>query len=422
MNRPSYKKTDKRRGKPQTSFARRKRSGGNAKSSGGRRVGGRRMGGISRRAKVSPSTILKFIENKTAPQEENKPKRDSIKNTLDSFSFSDQLKKNINTLGITEFTPIQDQAIPEILASNDIIAVASTGTGKTAAALIPLIVRAIDNKKEKVLILCPTRELGAQIEREFKILAEGSGLRSTLCVGGANIKPQIKSLHQKSEFIIGTPGRVLDLLRGKHLPAGELSAIVLDEADRMLDMGFLEDIKTVLRAAPTDRNILLFSATMPEKLRQIASDFLVNPKTITIEKDEAFDFIKQDVVHYTHNKKFEILHGLLKQEEFKRVFIFGSMKHSVDKLTRSLRSEGIKAMSIHGNKTNRERMRTLDALKAGKISVVVGTDVIARGIHVEGITHIINYDLPETLENYIHRIGRTGRSQTSGCAITFLPE
>lgn len=319
-------------------------------------------------------------------------------------------------------SPIQDQVIPLILEGKDIIGLAETGTGKTAAFLLPLIQKTLTQKGQQTLILCPTRELALQVKADFVKFVGNFKLWGTCLVGGTNINPQIRSLKRHQHFIIGTPGRVLDLIDRGNLKTDKINNVVLDEADRMLDMGFIHDMRKILSHVTTERQTLFFSATMTREAEALVNDFMQDPITISVKKKETANSIKQDVVPYEHVHKFETLLALLGREELKRVMIFGAMKHSVEKLSKELCKHGIKAESIHGNKSHGQRQRSLGTFKSGNARVLVATDVAARGIHVDNVSHVINYDLPNTFEDYIHRIGRTGRGDKRGEALTFVPK
>jgi len=343
------------------------------------------------------------------------------KHSFSTLGLDERLVRNITSLGITSPTPIQDQIIPEILKGRDVIGIAETGTGKTAAFLIPLIERNLKEPNRQTLVLAPTRELALQIEAELRELSRGLNLFSITCVGGMNIHPQIRALRHINQFIIGTPGRLLDLLNRKLFTTSGIATVVLDEADRMLDMGFIHDMRKILSQVPTDRETLFFSATMSTDAKKLVRDFLRDPLVVSVKKRDIINTIEQSVVSHGHHNKFETLTELLSKPDFKRVLIFGSMKHSVEKLARQLSKHGVQAESIHGNKNHGARQRALRKFKNGEARVLVATDVAARGIHVEDVTHVINYDLPNTFDDYIHRIGRTGRSTKSGKALTFVP-
>ncbi len=245
---------------------------------------------------------------------------------------------------------------------------------------------------------------------------------STVCVGGTGIGPQIKGLRRKNHFVIGTPGRIKDLQDRGILRPQHIDSVVLDEADRMLDMGFINDMRAILGQLTTDRQTLLFSATMDDKAKSLVHDFMIEPITVSVKKKDVTDSIEQDVVRYQNAHKFELLHMLLQKPDFKRVIIFGAMKHSVEKLAKELARNGITAESIHGNKSHSQRQRSLNRFKSGQAQVLVATDVAARGIHVDNVSHVINYDLPNTFADYVHRIGRTGRGTKHGKALTFVSE
>ena len=341
------------------------------------------------------------------------------KHNFGTFGLNHKLVERIASLRLEIPSPIQDKIIPEILKGNDVIGLAETGTGKTAAFLIPLIEKTVADKTRQTLILAPTRELALQINEELYRLSRNFGLYSTICVGGMNIRPQIKSLSRRNHFVIGTPGRVLDLIKRKSFVPSEVTTVVLDEADRMLDMGFINDMKSILSQIPENRETLFFSATITKETEGLVHIFLRNPVTISVKKKDVANSISQDVVHFENHTKFETLLELLLNTEFKRVLIFGSMKHSVAKLATQLNAGGVPSESIHGNKSHVQRQRALRSFKEGKIRVLVATDVAARGIHVDNVTHVINYDLPATFEDYVHRIGRTGRGANRGKALTF---
>ena len=241
-----------------------------------------------------------------------------------------------------------------------------------------------------------------------------------MCVGGMDIRPQIKKLSRAHQFVIATPGRALDLIKKRFILAEKFNTVVLDEADRMLDMGFITDMRKILEKTPETRETLLFSATMNQASEKLADDFLKNPVTVSVKKTDVTQNIEQTIVHYQNNNKFDTLLDLLKDKDFKRVLVFGSRKHSAQKLAEQLNDNKIPTESIHGNKSHNHRQRALQNFKDGTHKVIVATDVVARGIHVNNISHVINYDLPNTADDYIHRIGRTGRAGQKGKAITFI--
>lgn len=342
--------------------------------------------------------------------------------TFETIGIDKRLVASLKKLGIDVPTPIQDQIIPEILLGHDVVGLAETGTGKTAAFLLPLIHRVLEGKQQCTLVLAPTRELAIQIQKELQGLTRGMRIHSTICVGGMNIRPQLQSLRKQSQFIIGTPGRVQDLIERKAIKTQTINGVVLDEADRMLDMGFIGDMRKILSGITGDRITLFFSATMPLEAEKLVGEFLRNPVRISVKKKATANSIMQDVVYYPREKKFEKLVSLLEDKACSRAIVFGEMKHSVERLARQLVKHGIRAESIHGNKTHNQRQRALTKFKNGEVSVLVATDVAARGIHVDDISHVINYELPSTFEDYVHRIGRTGRANKRGKALTFIQQ
>jgi ATP-dependent RNA helicase RhlE len=413
-------------GKPERSFSRNRNSNSRTRSGGGSRFGnnrsssggrsGGRSGGGRKQATFNPSQFIN-----TNPVDVTEVIYNA-KHTFADFGLHPTIVETVLKQGITSPSPIQDQVIPLILEGKDVIGLAETGTGKTAAFLLPLIQRTLTKKNEQTIILTPTRELALQAEAEFRKFGSGFKLFATCCVGGTNIQPQIRALRRTNHFIIGTPGRVLDLIERGNLKTNQITAVVLDEADRMLDMGFIHDMRKILSTVRTDRHTLFFSATMTKEAENLVNDFMQSPVTVSVKKKDVTNSIKQDVVPYEHAHKFDTLLTLLSKDELKRVIIFGSMKHSVEKLAQELTKNGVKAESIHGNKSHGQRQRSLAAFKSGNVRVLAATDVAARGIHVDNVTHVINYDLPNTFEDYIHRIGRTGRGTKRGEALTFVPK
>lgn len=418
---PRHKRSRNGNSQPRNSSSRgrsgprRNYSGSPARSGGFR--GGQRGRGTSRGRKTLSFNPAQFINTNPVDTQEEAY---TPKNTFETFGLSAELVNTIHSLGMSAPTPIQDQIISEILKGSDVVGLAETGTGKTAAFLIPLIEKSLHNDHHQTLILTPTRELAIQIQEEMRKLTKTKRLYSTLCVGGTNIYPQIKGIRMRNHFVIGTPGRILDLIKRNEYKTSNTNTVVLDEADRMLDMGFIGDIKKILSTVPDERETLLFSATINAETEKIVKNFLKNPVTVSVKKRDVTNNIEQDVVPYKHHDKFETLTTLFKDEDFRRVLIFGSMKHSVEKLAKELTERGIKAESIHGNKSHNARQRALKTFKSGNARILVATDVAARGIHVDGITHVINYDLPQTFDDYVHRIGRTGRGSKKGKALTFI--
>lgn len=336
------------------------------------------------------------------------------------FAVNQSLMKNILSRGFTAPTAIQDQAIPVLLEGRDVIGVANTGTGKTAAFLIPLIDKVFKDKTQRVLIVAPTRELAIQIEKEFRLFSNQMGLYSAICIGGVSIGGQIFNVKRHPHFIIGTPGRLMDLEERHVLRFDDFQSIVLDEVDRMLDMGFINDVKHIVSRLPQDRQSLFFSATMPDKMKEIMSIFLKDPVTVSVRRGESAANVDQDIVKVAGQNKIDILHNLLIQKGFDKVLVFGRTKHGINKLEDALSERGIRVASIHGNKSQNQRQRALEQLKKNKVQVLLATDIASRGLDINDVTHVINYELPESYEDYIHRIGRTGRANKKGVALTFV--
>ena len=337
------------------------------------------------------------------------------------FAISTVLKQAIVNRGFDTPTPIQDKAIPAIIAGHDIIGLANTGTGKTAAFLIPMIHKIITNNNEKVLIVVPTRELAIQIQEEFMALAGRLGIYSVVVVGGANISRQISQLRSRHNVVIGTPGRLKDLLSRKALDLSHFTNVVLDEADRMLDMGFVRDVRLLLSLVAKKRQTMLFSATFSQEIEKLVKEFLINPERIAIKSGETAKLIDQDIVRVIGGQdKVEMLHDLLNQANFEKVLVFTRTKHGADKLSKKLLQRGFKSDCIHGDKPQSKRQRALKMFKDNVVEILVATDVAARGLDIPNVSHVINFDLPATYDDYIHRIGRTGRADQKGIALTFV--
>ena len=348
------------------------------------------------------------------------------KHTFADFPFNPQLHKNIKGAGFTEPRPIQDQAIPTVLAGKDVFGMANTGTGKTAAFLLPLIEKIAKtkglSKRETVLIMAPTRELALQIESDFKVLAFGFGMFSVACVGGLPIMKQIREIKLGVSFVIGTPGRLRDLIDKKVLDLSTCHSVVLDEADRMLDMGFRDDMVYIIGKTAKERQTLFFSATLSPDIKKLTTQYLKDPVFISVVTGVTAKNIDQDVIRVrTKEEKLEKLCEVLKKDGSDKVLIFREMKHSVDTLAKELHAFGFKVGGIHGDKRSRERIRILESFKKDHISILIATDVAARGLDIPDVTHVINYDVPQTYDTYVHRIGRTGRSGKKGTALTFVP-
>ena len=375
--------------------------------------------GSGRKSKISGSSIdiSKLVQK--AKISEEKPY--IAKNTFADFNIDHHLKDNVLQKGYMIPTAIQDQAIPEVLSGRDVIGLANTGTGKTAAFLLPLINKILLDPNQKVLIVVPTRELAIQIQEELIGFTKGLKIFSAVCIGGANIRYQIMDLRRNPHIVIGTPGRLKDLIERDNIRLTNCGNVVLDEADRMLDMGFVDDIKYLLSLMPEERQVLLFSATMSPEITNIVHKFQKNPITISVRTGDTAQNVDQDVIRVSSKEhKLDMLHDLLIQKDFEKVIIFGKTKHGVDRLHQDLTHRGFVVGSIHGDMTQGARQRSLKMFKDHKIQALIATDVAARGLDIPNVSHVINYDIPATYEDYTHRIGRTGRAGKSGKALTFV--
>ncbi len=342
-------------------------------------------------------------------------------NSFDDFDIPQVLKDNIVLKGYITPTPIQDQAIAHILSGRDLIGIANTGTGKTAAFLIPIINKLFRERNRKALIIAPTRELATQIYDELRSFTRNIKLYSALVIGGVNSGRQVYEVRRGPHFVVGTPGRLKDLIEQKVLYLEDFDTVVLDEVDLMVDIGFLQFVKYFISLLPKDRQSLFFSATINPKVEQILQGFVTNPVTVSVKKQATSENVDQDVIKIiSQEKKLDQLHDLLIKDGFDKVLVFGRTKHGVEKLHKDLIYRGFKVGAIHGNKSQNQRQRTLDSFKQNQIQILLATDVASRGLDIPDVSHVINYELPESYEDYIHRIGRTGRADKKGNAITFV--
>jgi len=389
-------------------------SGGNRSFGGGGRRGGGRKGPAKKY--IHPS---KFINKAVAKADEVVYES---KHKFADFPFGSQLHHNVAKKGYDTPSAIQDQAIPHIIDGKDVIGLANTGTGKTAAFLLPIIERQSGiTLRPSVLIMAPTRELAQQIDEQFRDFARGLDLYSTLVVGGVNIDRQIRDLKRRPHVIIGTPGRLKDLMKRRVLQLKNMTTLVLDEADRMLDMGFLPDIREIVNEMPRERQTLFFSATITPEISALVNAFLKDPVTVSVRTSETSEHVEQDIIESrdkTH--KIEILTEMLRGDDYDKVLVFGETKFGVQRLSDHLDNSGIPSAAIHGNKNQSQRQRALKQFKDERVRVLVATDVAARGLDIPNVSHVINFDTPQTYEDYIHRIGRTGRGGASGKAHTFI--
>lgn len=362
--------------------------------------------------------ISRFIQQADDPIGESAVE---IKHSFYDFNLCGRLQDNLKKRNFAKPTPIQDQAINHILEGKDLIGLANTGTGKTAAFLLPLIDKAYNDRSQKVLIITPTRELAMQIENELRQFSWGMKIYFASCVGGLSIGNQIHNLKRNPSFVIGTPGRLKDLGSRGFIRFGSFNNIVIDEIDRMMDMGFIDEIREFLSKLPECRQSLFFSATLPPKIRELAETFLKSPITVEVKYRETAGNVDQNIVRIKDRSlKFNQLQELLSQPELSKVLIFHETKIGVEKLKTELVRKGFKAESIHGDKTQGHRQRALSLFKNNSVDILVATDVAARGLDIKDITHVINYTVPQTYNDYIHRIGRTGRATSMGKALTFV--
>jgi ATP-dependent RNA helicase RhlE len=336
------------------------------------------------------------------------------------------LLRAVQAQGYTEPTPIQQQAIPHVLQGKDLIGCAQTGTGKSAAFALPILQRLIETpparqgRNLRVLVLTPTRELATQIGESFSVYGRHTAMRNTVIFGGVGQQPQVNAVRSGVEILVATPGRLLDLMQQGLVKLNTVEIFVLDEADRMLDMGFIHDVRRVIAALPTKRQTLLFSATMPEEIVDLAERILINPVKVEVTpQSTTVEKIAQSVFFVEKANKRPLLEHLLSDQNIRRVLVFTRTKHGANKLTEQLERGGIKADAIHGNKSQTARERALSNFKTGRSRVLVATDIAARGIDIADVTHVINYELPNEPESYVHRIGRTARAGASGVAFSF---
>ena len=330
--------------------------------------------------------------------------------------------QGIRNAGYESATPIQEAAIPAALRGRDIIGTAQTGTGKTAAFVLPILNKLLDGPRgvPRALIVTPTRELAEQIHQVFRALAVGTKLRSTTIYGGVGANRQIKALKEGVEILVATPGRLLDLLQQRYARLHNIEVLVLDEADRMFDMGFLPDVRRIIKAVPTQRQTMLFSATFPPEVELLASQSLTNPQRIAMGISRPAHTVTHALYPVPSHLKSALLLKLLRQIDTDSVLIFTRTKHRADKVARQIAHAGFRVTSLHSNRTQGQRENALRGFKTGHFRIMVATDIAARGLDIESISHVINYDMPDTADAYIHRIGRTGRAQRTGDAFTLV--
>lgn len=379
----------------------------------------RRSGGGNRRpgAKyIDPNKFVKAAKPVT-PQTEYVPTH-----KFDDFNVHQTIKNNLQAKGFVTPTPIQDQTIVPALEGKDVIGIANTGTGKTAAFSVPILHMLMTKPGSRALIVAPTRELAQQIEADIRSFAKGSGLFGAVIIGGEPIGRQLRDLRSNPQIVIGTPGRIKDHLERRTLNLSRFNMIVLDEVDRMLDMGFVDDVREILSQLAAERQSFFFSATLDARVNSLIQTFSNNPITVSIKTGETSDNVDQNVIRYGGNiEKLEKLHDLLIESHVTKAIVFDETQRSVERLSQELIERGFAAASIHGGKNQGQRQRALSRFKANDITVLVATDVAARGIDVADISHVINYTQPQSYEDYVHRIGRAGRAGKTGYALTFIP-
>jgi ATP-dependent RNA helicase RhlE len=357
-------------------------------------------------------------------------RRDVITTSFESLGLLPELLRAVTEHGYTTPTPIQSQAIPVVLAGRDLLGAAQTGTGKTAGFTLPLLQRLAPMATKsfspalhpvRCLILTPTRELAIQVHESVKTYGKYVPLRSFVVYGGVNINPQIEEMKRGVEILVATPGRLLDLIGQKAVNLGKVQILVLDEADRMLDMGFIPDIKRIIAMIPPVRQTLLFSATFSDEIRKLSAQFLRDPATIEVaRRNTPAELVTQYVHMVEANRKREMLAHLVKKNDWAQVLVFCKTKHGANRLASQLQRDQINADAIHGNKSQNARIRALEDFKAGKVKVLVATDIAARGLDIEELPHVVNFDLPHVAEDYVHRIGRTGRAGSTGEALSLV--
>ena len=370
----------------------------------------------SRKESINPEMFVK--KAKMSKKEEY-----TAKNSFNDFEITPLLKRNIEKRGYTTPSLIQDKSIPIALKGGDVLGIANTGTGKTVAFAVPVINKLILNRNSKAIIIAPTRELAQQIFEECKLLLKGSSIKWAVLIGGVKMGPQLRDLARYPQIVIGTPGRIKDHIENKKLKVEKFDTVVLDEVDRMLDMGFVNDMREILSKLPKKRQALFFSATMEDKVQKIIDEFSGKYKTISVKTGVTSDFVEQSIEKFTSKEdRYDKLRDILIKNRDKKVLIFKEMKYKAQRLAKELNMDGFKADSIHGGKSQGQRQRALLNFKRGKIDILVATDVAARGIDVKDISLVINYETPQSYDDYVHRIGRAGRAGQKGSSITFVQE
>lgn len=370
----------------------------------------------SKKSTLNPNLLIQ----EATPEPINKA---IIETKFSEMDLHEGIKVNIAKMGFENPTEIQDKSFENLVNGENLIGIANTGTGKTGAFLIPIIENLLrSDQKFQSLIIVPTRELALQVYDEFKKLSEGLKLRANCFIGGTNVEKDLRSLNNKFDFIIGTPGRLLDLKNRGGLKLGNYEVLVLDEFDKMLDMGFIKDIREIINAMRQRKQTLLFSATKDPKQQTIVNEIVKNPFVVEISSgDKSSKNVNQDIIKVQEGQdKYQLLLDLLKDEKFDKVILFTETKHLANRISKKLNGSGVKSDQIHGNKSQNYRINALDKFKSGAVRVLVATDVAARGIDVSDVALVINYQMPKDFDTYIHRVGRTGRAGKTGMAYTFV--
>ena len=385
-----------------------------AKRSNGRRPQSANHGGGRRGEYIDPARFVAVAKPSQASDY-------APMHRFADFQIAEVLKTNLAAKGFITPSPIQDQTIPLGLMGKDVIGIANTGTGKTAAFVIPILQALITRQQTKALIVAPTRELAQQIEEECRSIGRGGAFRGALLIGGTGMGAQLRDLRNKPRLVIGTPGRIKDHLERRSLQLDPFNLVVLDEVDRMLDMGFLPDVSFILKSLSPTRQSFFFSATVDSRVQGLIQTFASDPQTVSVKSAESSDHVNQDVVRYAGpSDKLDKLHNILISEGVTKAIVFDETQRSVERLSNELIARGFAADSIHGGKSQGQRKRALDGFKANRTTILVATDVAARGIDVADITHVINFSQPHTYQDYVHRIGRAGRNGRTGHALTFI--
>ncbi len=343
--------------------------------------------------------------------------------TFDDLPIDPRCLKLLKSQGIVEPTPIQEQTIPVAAAGRDVVAIAQTGTGKTLAFALPAVTRLCTRTsgRNRMLVIAPTRELALQVRSVIEPLASAFGLRSACIYGGVGYEPQTQALRKGCAIIVATPGRLLDHMQRRNVSFEDLEILVLDEADRMLDMGFLPDIRRILAKVPSDRQTMMFSATFPQPIERFAADLQRNPVRVEVgPASTPVDSVSQGIYTVDQSAKMSLLSKLLNEPKVESALVFLRTKHRTDRVAKTLHKEGFQVQAIHGDRSQSQRQQALDGFRRGRYTVLVATDIAARGLDIKGISHVINFDIPNNSEEYIHRIGRTARASAKGDAITFV--